>query len=372
MVDRRESNISHTQFTHSSSHFGGYSSSSSNSCPSFSSVLLDEIYRSIDRPEEEMHTITKKSDGHANVRPAYIKSDELGIPANDYYQRACMVEKRMEANKTRKIRHGSSSASSWDSLGGSGGGGGGGGFFSSSEAESFRSQKFGGGGEINTDPEVIISPRDRRGFEDRMGQKSKTKLRALRIYGDLKKMKQPISPGRKLAGFLNSLFTAGNLGLKKKQTGTPTIPGGENSPTLKSTNYPSTSSSASSFSRSCLSGKMPPPPSGKSSGGGRSRKVSFFPMSAISDDEDFPNNNNNVSIMKTAIDEEIMAHMMKKNRRVGEAARDFLVNNYQKKTETEEEEEEEDAASCGSSDLFELDIFGALDNGEIHTRVAGL
>ncbi|KAL7114013.1 hypothetical protein ACP275_04G095100 [Erythranthe tilingii] len=351
MVDRRESNISHTQFTH----LGGYSTSSSNSCPSFSSVLLDEIYRSIDRPEEEMHTIRKKSDGHANVRPAYIKSEELGIPANDYYQRACMVEKWMEAKKPRKVRHGSSSASSWDS--------GGGGFFSSSEAESFRSQKF-GGGEINTsrtDSEVIVSPRDRRGFGDRLAQKSKTKLRALRIYGELKKMKQPISPGRKLAEFLNSLFTAGNL--KKKQTGTPTIPGGEDSPTLKSTNYPSTSSSASSFSKSCLSGKTPPS-SGKSSGGGRSRTVSFFPMSAISDEEDFPNNNNNnnVSIMKTAIDEELMAHMMKKNRR------GFIVNNYQRKNETEEEEEEEDAESCASSDLFELDNIWGIGIMERYTQ----
>ncbi|KAL7152362.1 hypothetical protein ABFS83_04G092300 [Erythranthe nasuta] len=355
MVDRRES-ISQAQFTHSSSHLGGgYSSSSSNSCPSFSSVLLDEIYRSIDRPAEEMHTIRKKSDGHANVRHAYIRSEELEIPASNYYQRACMVDKWMEAKKSRKVRHGSrSTSSSWDS------GGGAGGFFSSSEAESFRSQKFGGGGEINTsrtDSEMVISPRDRRGFGDRLAQKSKTKLRALRIYGDLKKMKQPISPGRKLAGFLNSLFTAGNL--KKKQTGTPG--GGKDSPTLKSTNPSTSSSSASSLSRSCLSGKTPPS-SGKSSGGGRSRTVSFFPMSAISDEEDFPNNNNNnnkVSIMKTAIDEELMAHMMKKNRR------DFILNNYQRKTEMEEEE---DAASCASSDLFELDNIWSIGIMERYTQ----
>ncbi|KAL0354488.1 UNVERIFIED_CONTAM: protein BIG GRAIN 1-like B [Sesamum radiatum] len=402
-----------------------YSHRSSSNNPSFSSTLLDAIYRSIDQGEEEVviyrEAMRKKQSfgsetggGGANVRGVFKSEEEM---AN--FQRACMIEKWMEkkvsekvvvrrksdlqTKKPRKEREHSSSSSSDSSCGG----GGGGGFFSSSEAESFPAQRpkpvRTGGlgfekeklGKSHRDLEV--NRRDRRGFGDELEQKpkneggfSKTKSRALKIYGDLKKVKQPISPGSKLAGFLNSLFTGGNL-KKPKIAGNGDI----DSPSLKSTNA-STCSSASSFSRSCLS--KTPSSRGKSSAGTK-RSVRFSPVSVIVDEDCQPcghkslhesNNNNrkqtsNYEVAKnsirTVIKEELMVHVMEKNRRVEEVARDLLRNYHRKNhqigyeheppfdqlhvknlvlDQEEEEEEVEDSASYASSDLFELDNLSAI------------
>ncbi|KAL3633241.1 hypothetical protein CASFOL_022768 [Castilleja foliolosa] len=89
-------------------------------------------------------------------------------------------------------------------------------FFSSSEAESFPLPKpkpvrvrIGGSGldrvklgqnHKKSEGEFDPKPKNEDGF-------LKTKSRALKIYADLKKVKQPISPGGKLAGFLNTLFS---------------------------------------------------------------------------------------------------------------------------------------------------------------------
>ncbi|KAK6125029.1 hypothetical protein DH2020_041207 [Rehmannia glutinosa] len=394
--------------------------------PSFSSTLLDAIYRSIDKGEEEVVIYSeaamrkKQSYGSggagANVRGVFKSEEEM---AN--FQRACMIEKWMEKKvsekvvvrrksvaddlqmkKPRKDRENNSSWSSSDSS--CGGGGGGGGFFSSSEAESFpvqrpkpvrtgfEKEKIGGN---HRDSE--FNRRGRRGYGDELEPKPKheggflkTKSRALKIYGDLKKVKQPISPGGKLAGFLNSIFTgAGNL--KKPKTAAN---GGDDSPSLKSTNA-STCSSASSFSRSCLS--KTPSSRGKSSNGAK-RSVRFSPVSVIVDEDrqQKPShennnkqtskfeiaNNNNITSIRNVINEELMVHVMEKNRRVEEVARD-LLRNYQKKSQLacefefpfdhlrksvknhgfdheDDEEEEDDAASYASSDLFELDNLSAI------------
>lgn len=381
---RRETEISH------------FTSSNSNHS-SFSSSLLDAIYRSIDQGDDEMVIygggLRKNScagvDG-ANVRRGVFRSDEQ--MAN--FQRACMIEKWMEkkvtekavggrksvadfqVKKPRKDRESSSWSSSDSSCGAAAGG-----FFSSSEAESFQAQrpkpirtgfekeKFGGNRR-----ESEQKPKIEGGF-------SKTKLRALKIYGDLKKVKQPISPGGKLAGFLNSLFAGGNM--KKSKIG-------DESPSLKSTNA-STCSSASSFSRSCLS--KTPSSRGNHSAGAK-RSVRFSPVSVIVDEDcqpcghkslhsseinkkqtsncDAAKNYNNINSIRNVINEELMAHVMDQNRRVEEVARD-LLRNYQRKNDhsrkphvkhevfdDDEDEEDDDAASYASSDLFELDNLSAI------------
>ncbi|KAK6153571.1 hypothetical protein DH2020_013210 [Rehmannia glutinosa] len=293
--------------------------------------------------------------GDANVRTVFQSTEE--DMAN--YQRTCMVEKWMEKKVTEnavvrrksvadKYRQDSSSSSSDSSCGGAGG------FFSPSETESFpvkipKPVRTGGSKEKYFGD-------TRRDFADQSGEKSKngggfsrTKSRALKMYGDLKKVKQaPISPGGKLAGFLNTLFTAGN----SKKPNKIAASCDDNSPSLKSTKTTSCSS-ASSFSRSCL---VKTPSSGGKSSGGEKRSVKFFPV-------------DNYDSMKSAIDEELLAHIMEKNRRVEEAARDFLMN-YQKKIEIgnlgldqnfiEEEDDDFDAASYASSDLFELENLSAI------------
>lgn len=382
---RRETEISH------------FASSNSNHS-SFSSSLLDAIYRSIDQGDDDMVSYKVDADAGANLRRAVFKTDEE--MAN--FQRACMIEKWMEkkasdkavavlqVKKPRKDRENSSWSSS-DSVSG---------FFSSSEAESFPVQRPKpirtgfekekiGGNRHNSEfsrRELEQKPKTEGGF-------SKTKLRALKIYGDLKKVKQPISPGGKLAGFLNSLFAGGNM--KKSKI----VASGDDSPSLKSTNA-STCSSASSFSRSCLS--KTPSSRGKHSTGAK-RSVRFSPVSVIVDEDcqpcghkslhseinnhkkqtsnlDAAKNYTNINSIRSVINEELMAHVMEKNRRVEEVARD-LLRNYQRKNQGYEHElpldhlrkshvknevfdqdfdDDDDAASCASSDLFELDNLSSI------------
>lgn len=214
--------------------------------PSFSSTLLDAIYRSID--EEELifykETMRKK---HSNG----FKGDERIATL----QKACMIEKWMEEKvsyekvavrrksvgdfdknapkdfdpKPPPMLLNSSSSSSESSCGGG---------FSSSESESTYGLSSSRSSSICAmqRPKPIrtsVSARPER-YErcvdeismyhherkysnyaptqkpKHEGSFGKTKSRALKFYGDLKKVKQPISPGGRLASFLNSLFTAGN------------------------------------------------------------------------------------------------------------------------------------------------------------------
>ncbi|KAL6559995.1 hypothetical protein OROGR_005112 [Orobanche gracilis] len=377
--------------------------------PSFSSTLLDAIYRSIDLGDEEMviyrETIGKKQS--ANVRGGVFRSEEE--MAN--FRRACMIEKWMEKKASEKeaVRRKPADdlqmkrprkldrpdSSSWSSSDSSGGGGGG--FFSSSEAESFplprpKPVRTGGSrfekekiGQKHRDSESDI--RGRRGLLDELDSKPKheggflkTKSRALKIYGDLKKVQQPMSPGGRLAGFLNSLFTG---------AGKPKISGGGNGeypPSLKSTNT-STCSSASSFSRSCLSKT---PSSRDKSSNGAKRSVRFSPVSVIVDEDCQPcghksllqNNRKQTSNFEVTKND---TTTMGKNRRAVEVARD-LLRNYQIKThdqfkssfdhnlrksnfknhksfnreDVEEDDDDDDAASYASSDLFELDNLSSI------------
>ncbi|KAL9157076.1 hypothetical protein ABFS82_09G121700 [Erythranthe guttata] len=391
--------------------------------PSFSSTLLDTIYRSIDQggEEEKLGMRTKQSIAYGSDGGAGVFRSEEEM-AN--FQRACMIEKWMEKKagekvavrgnsaadlgmkKPRKDRENSTSSSSDSSCGG-------GDFFSSSEAESFpvqRPKPIRTGLEKekleknHRDSESEFHRRERRGFAGDVEQKPKheggflkTKSRALKIYGDLKKVKQPISPGGKLAGFLNSIFAGGNL--KKPKTAA----NGDYSPSLKSANA-STCSSASSFSRSCLS-KTPSSSGGSKPSNGAKRSVRFSPVSVIVDDKVNNNNNytkkqtskftataannnnnkNNINSLRNVINEELMVHVMDKNRRVEDAARDLLRNYHRKNqvgcefdssfdhlrkpqviknnqiiNQNNFDEEDDDAASCASSDLFELDNLSAI------------
>lgn len=425
--------------------------------PSFSSTLLDAIYRSIDEAgdddDEELvlyrETMRKK---HSNFG-SFGRDQERILN----FQRACMIEKWMEKKKVSETKvvlrrkstadfdtksrndpramlffNSSSSTSSDDSSSGGGGGGRGGEGFSSSEAESvynygtvFSSRSpsscYGLQKPKPIRTSVSVQPQEKLmkklHHEDRRhapqakpkqkqkdeGGFSKTKSRALKIYGDLKKAKQPISPGGRLASFLNSLFTAGGNTKKAKISSSSSnddddITSASGRKLLKPANASSmTCSSASSFSRSCLS-KTPSSSRGKSSNGGGTttkRSVRFYPVSVIVDEDCQPcgqkslydHDKQSLRTTTTSIisSEELKFHIMEKNRRVEEAARDLLRNYQRKKVETHDiidardahtkkdqvfprvddvdgadEEDEEDAASYASSDLFELDNLSAI------------
>ncbi|XP_057797133.1 protein BIG GRAIN 1-like A [Salvia miltiorrhiza] len=339
---------------------------------SFSSTLLEEIYQSIDSGGDEGESMRKKTTGFL------LKTDE--DMAN--YQRACMIERWMEKKaiarqrSTPKLQEKMSgkdrqcwSSSSSDSSCGAGS------FFSPSEAESFavpppkpvRTGKSAFGKEkkgTNCDDSGI----NRLGFSDgsrsERQQKSesrfvKTKSKAQKIYGNLKRVKQPISPCGKVAAFLNSLLAAGNL--KKSK-----IPAacGDDSPSLKST----TTTCSSPFSRSCLN-RMTTPSSAKSAADAK-RSVKFFPAS---DEDRRPcgrksllqnNNSGDVDSIIAAIDEELAMHVRKKEHsfdifsKIHDKNRDF-------DREFDYEDDEFDGASCASSDLFELENLSAIGMEEL-------
>ncbi|XP_009602396.1 protein BIG GRAIN 1-like A [Nicotiana tomentosiformis] len=332
--------------------------------PSFSSTLLDAIYRSIDQGEEEQFVLYKET-----MRKKQSNNNNM-----ENFQKVCMIEKWMEhkvsekvavrrksaADFERKSRNlmNSSSSSSDSSCGGV--------FSSNSEAESVYNNgvKYSSGSScyglnrpkpIRTSISTTQSSKNlnlERDFVPKMKNEGgfvKTKSKALKIYGDLKKVKQPISPGGRLASFLNSIFTTGNTKKPKVSSSSANT---------------STCSSASSFSRSCLSKNTP-----KSSNSGVKRSVRFV-------DEGCQPNLESVKNIRKTINEEMKFHAMEKNRRVEEAAKE-LLKNYQKKVEREfdmrknseikqmevfedEDYEDDDVASCASSDLFELDNLSSI------------
>lgn len=347
--------------------------------PSFSSTLLDQIYRSIDETND--HHVADDDDELVLYRETvtmmamkkkkqYIHSTaETKDEAN--FQR---IEKWMEKKKareniknTREIsaasdhiyqrenykKYGGSMNlnSSWSSSDSSSGG------LFSSEADSnygvssrsasttYRPKPIRTSTDINKNSHV-----EKRSQECDSAVK-RSKLKALKIYRDLKNVKQPNSPGAKLASFLNSLFTTGGNVKKGKISGAMS----------------SNSSPACSTSRSCLS--KTPSTRGKLSdnGGTNHRTVRFNPVSVIVDEDCQPcghkclQGRQNLALPdeRNCINEELMYHIRTKNQSVKEATREILKN-YERKVESED-----DDASDASSDLFELD---SLNNCGINVR----
>lgn len=290
-------------------------------------MLLDAVYRSIDRGED--HTVIFRKPitaDDANVRASMMigKRMEIKKVITEKVVDRTKPAPDLQANTWREGRRHNSSSSFSDPSGGVGGGG----LFSFSEAESFS-------GERHYNKQKTSKKHEGSGL-------LKTKSRVLKMYGDLKKVKQPISPGGKLAGFLNSLFTA--AGNSKKPNDSPP-------PKMTST----------SASRSCL---IHTPPSSS----GAKRSVRF---SAVEEDEYslqprgqkwVHEENHNIDMIKTAIIEELVEHkIMKKNGLMGcdlessPSSTDQLRKNKDFKEEEEEEDDDFDGASYASSDLFELD-----------------
>ncbi|KAL9230492.1 hypothetical protein vseg_005834 [Gypsophila vaccaria] len=80
----------------------------------------------------------------------------------------------------------------------------------------------------------------------------KSKSRALKIYSNLKNMKQPISPGVKLTSFINSLFTKNNERNKCKNRSSVVGDSVRATSKIKPTSY-SACTTPRSYSKSCLS-----------------------------------------------------------------------------------------------------------------------
>ncbi|KAL8189371.1 hypothetical protein R6Q57_028937 [Mikania cordata] len=357
--------------------------------PSFSSSLLDEIYRSIDE------RVDQESAGYRT----FVTEKQSSFSINDYFRDDHDVQRQVSgifglgsAVDFKRSSHRSVNSSSSSSDSSSAGG------FSSSEAESVygvssRPKPIRTGtnryDEFNTRSKQMNMHEQTYQFEDLQtkqkheGKFVKTKSRAMKIYGDLKKVKQPISPGGRLATFLNSIFTTGNTkNTKLSSSSAGSYDDGRQSKSAGG----STCSSASSFSRSCLS--KTPSSRGKSSNN-KKRSVRFLPVSVIVGDDCQPcghkflyeheSYQHALKFVKNPSNDEFRLHSNEKTRHIEEAARN-LLRNYQKKVECEYdldhlitdnltaqneidlnyEDDEDDAASHTSSDLFELKNFSSI------------
>ncbi|CAA3001733.1 Hypothetical predicted protein [Olea europaea subsp. europaea] len=377
--------------------------------PTFSSTLLDEIYRSIEEKSEDLKAYKEKSmkkqgGGRLKAKTKGAEDEEMAS-----FRRARLVEKWVEKEVNKKVIaktrpfllpelenksihendvlffSSSSSSSSSDSSGA---------LSSSSDTEFFggsvsksRSSCF-----SSTRPKPVrtsVSPREnpllheqnekdlldeyRNHQADRIDDNLiKSKSRALKIYANLKKVKQPISPGGRLTNFINSLFTNANT----KKAKNPNTNGGSEDSSMNrkskstTTTDSSTCSSASSFSRSCLSKYSPK--SREKMRNGIKRTVRFHPVSVIVDedcrpcghkstyDEDSDKFGKLRMPLNTVADLKIS--LREKNRKIEETARDFSAFKNIHDKIGNDEEDEDDAASDSSSDLFELDHLALFGN----------
>ncbi|KAI3512516.1 hypothetical protein L1887_19832 [Cichorium endivia] len=372
--------------------------------PSFSSSLLDEIYRSIDERDDEESTFFRETMRRKQSRLVGSKSSNGCFEDDHDERRACLIQKWMankvcekpvagrrstaelERSSMRRERDSACFNSSSSSCDSSCGGG-----FSSSEFDSTHGVLF-KPKPIRTSVDQHEDPQPKVKHE---GKFAKTKLKALKIYSDLKKVKQPISPGGRVAAFLNSLLTTGSTKKPKTSSATANTTASNSGVYAeaarshldrksKSANA-STCSSASSFSRSCLSNT--PSSRGKLSNG-MTRSVRFYPVSVIVDEDCQPCGHKSLheeeaglpsaKFAKSSFQKELKLNSSENSRHIQEAARK-LLKNYQKKVEckldttrnnvdmkdaeydeVEDELQSDDGKSDSSSDLFELDNFSSI------------
>ncbi|XVF89032.1 hypothetical protein PTKIN_Ptkin19aG0098700 [Pterospermum kingtungense] len=387
--------------------------------PSFSSTLLDKIYRSIDDDDETEQKTMQKKQSKGNMKSIRNRGGDEEVSS---FQRACLVQKWMEKKVSekanvekkhvfseleRKSHHehdhdedvlffSSTSMSSDTSSGG----------FSSSDTDSMYGTKTKASCFVPPRPKPVrtsvsaarsekplktektgvaerrtlfYEQRELHMFDDyrynsasdhtpKLGESHfKSKSRAMKIYGNLKKVKQPISPGGRLASFINSLFTTGNTKKSKCSSSTVSCDNGRK----LSSGQVSTCSSASSFSRSCLSKNSPS--TRERLRNGVKRTVRFSPVSVIVDEDSRPCGQKRLY----EEEEQLKLQLMEKTRRVEEMAREFLKKYHQNQKKNDfisketrynyavddmDEDEDDDGASCSSSDLFELDHLVLIGN----------
>ncbi|XP_008797636.2 protein BIG GRAIN 1-like [Phoenix dactylifera] len=327
-----------------------------NDNPSFSSTLLDAIYRSIDEADggaAREHFTGGAPDRRDASVPAAAKKQQSFFtdewPAEGR-RTAVVSEKavtrlRKPENRPRFPVNSTSSSSDCSSYGG----------FSSSEAESvprpsgLRPIRTGGllyrserarSNPAPPQPPAVGSPSAHHHQEKKKSGSIRSKFR------DLRKAKAPASPGARLASFLNSLFTANGNSRKSKSAaaayGGSGVRGGEES----------ACSTATSYSRSCLS-KTPSsrgrPAVAAAAGQGVKRSVRFYPVSVIVDEDCRPcgqkclYEGDSAAVARRPPEAATIA-----KKRVEELLRGF------------EEEEEDEEASDSSSDLFELENLTAI------------
>ncbi|KZV31985.1 hypothetical protein F511_05095 [Dorcoceras hygrometricum] len=299
---------------------------------SFSSSLLDAMYRSMDESRRDGDDQQEEKGNYVHRRNNRAQVEE----EIESLRRSIMIEKWMQSQRSSTIstRHlPSNSGSSTDSS-----------IFSSSETDSSVSRSV---LQVHKAKQAQTRLVDKpEATPKREGRFTKTKSKALKIYGDLKKAREPVSPGSgKLTSFLNSIFSPRNL--KKNNQALEEWSSMRKSRSMKDTK---TTSLASSLIKN---------PSSKSNKSKRS--VRFCPVSVIVDENCQPCGQKNVYEVAHPFDASLPSHVgsqfIKKN------INSFRVHegkNTRHKEFRDFHECDFDDISCASSDLFELENIGGV------------
>ncbi|CAN6296326.1 unnamed protein product [Urochloa humidicola] len=183
--------------------------------PSFSSTLLDAIYKSMDEP----------GDGVVTTAAAAAKKQSQDLHYTSYYKASLAGSYRASrapaAASTPGPHATTSSSSECSSYGG----------FSSSEAESSQHRRL---RPIRTSAGEAPAPAPEKTKKSAKNNKPGANIRA-----KLRDLRKPASPGARLAGFLNAIFNG------KRAPPTP--------PSASRVAESACSTASSSYSRSCLS-----------------------------------------------------------------------------------------------------------------------
>ncbi|KAL0015033.1 hypothetical protein SO802_002102 [Lithocarpus litseifolius] len=318
--------------------------------PSFSSTLLDSIYRSIDesdpnQPHFNDSTTFKKQSNSSSKRATWVVEQEKEVLN---LRRTVMIEDWMEKQSIHSSVLLNSASSSSESSSGTA-------VFSSSETESTYKHKAkpklqSSKKQMNTDYRSLEKQSKPKITE---GGLTKTKSKALKIYGELKKVKQPISPGGRIASFLNSIFNSDNV--KKAKM---CYVGAAKDVNLEPNKSKSAcSSSASSYSRSCLSKN---PASRPKLSNGIKRSVRFYPFGVIVGEDSQPCGHKCIyeedpSLMPIPALRKISNTCSVKEGTTTTSAFHLRGFHGNERVIDDDDDEDEDAESYSSSDLFELD-----------------
>ncbi|XP_076950370.1 protein BIG GRAIN 1-like A [Bidens hawaiensis] len=339
--------------------------------PSFSSSLLDEIYRSIDGGDEKFGEFNvrkqkpaKKSDRGSKSKSA-VEDEEIAG-----FRQACLVDKWMEMKANEKaaacrrappefdhkmlldndpLFFSSGSSSSDSSFG----------WYSEAEAVKPKQSCFGPLNKVKTSVPSCSAGKKQNEFypfDDDQTDKTdnrglvRSKTRALKLYASLKKMKQPISPGGRLTTFINTIFTNGHS-KKSKELGCDIKAQTRSQRKSKSTNVP-TCSSASSFSRSCLNKNISRPSDHLNNG---VRKTVTF----LDREDSHPHGPKN---LRNAQDLDKLPHTTFPWARTKKPNLNEFFMKYDDKKIDLDDDDEDDIASDSSSDLFELDHLAMFKN----------
>ncbi|KAL5074564.1 hypothetical protein RYX36_013548 [Vicia faba] len=329
--------------------------------PSFSSVVLDKIYSSIDEEEK------KSSDKKFFTETTGNKMSKTNAKCNRFDGEVPNIRLKIGTQTERKMHHYrdhdqdvmffSSTSSSSDSSSGL--------LSSSSDTEPMYRAKslhpcF---AHSKPKPVKITVPPERSIARDE-DTFIKSKSRAMKLYNNLKKVKQPISPGGKLTSFLN-------LFINTKKTKNVSSHEDVNAERKGKSGQSSTCSSASSFSRSCLSKNSST--SRDKSRNGTKRTVRFCPVSVIVDEENRVCGNKCLhegeedsgltafvpsawKIGRT-VSKKKEQEVLNMNKRVDDVLREFHLNRKLLRdfSSRKNVKDDDDVSSSSSSDLFELD-----------------